>query len=269
MNRTCSAEEGRVVSRERKTRVQSLVEEANPAIRNSLRIRWFTLVELLVVIAILSLLMAILLPSLSNAKKKSQQIICMSNMKSLGSVSLMYTDEQNGYLTPYSYVLNSAGSWTEWSTLWIDGGYIKLPNDGKWLYCPSWTVPSMFDTDGNLLKVGYGINKNWSVPISPPSYPYPTWRKLASIRTPEVLDFFGDTILYNTASTAHLRQNYYYSPYASTPDTTKIHLRHAGASNFWFLDGHGDSLSRSMLQGTPRPYNLTTGTTQTYNNFYP
>ncbi len=58
----------------------------------------FTLIELLVVIAIVALLMAILLPVLSNAREQGKRAVCFSNLKQLTYAWTMYADENNDKL---------------------------------------------------------------------------------------------------------------------------------------------------------------------------
>jgi prepilin-type N-terminal cleavage/methylation domain-containing protein len=62
--------------------------------------RAFTLIELLVVIAIIAILAALLLTSLVAAKKKGQQITCLSNMHQIGLASEMYCQQNLDRIVP-------------------------------------------------------------------------------------------------------------------------------------------------------------------------
>jgi prepilin-type N-terminal cleavage/methylation domain-containing protein len=55
--------------------------------------RAFTLIELLVVVAIIAVLVAILLPALSNARVQAQSVACMSNLRQVAIADFSYASE--------------------------------------------------------------------------------------------------------------------------------------------------------------------------------
>jgi prepilin-type N-terminal cleavage/methylation domain-containing protein len=65
----------------------------------------FTLIELLVVVAIMGILMSLLLPSVSQARKKVKLSVCLSNMRQVGLSLVIYTSENDGTLPGPVYSL--------------------------------------------------------------------------------------------------------------------------------------------------------------------
>jgi prepilin-type N-terminal cleavage/methylation domain-containing protein/prepilin-type processing-associated H-X9-DG protein len=74
----------------------------------------FTLIELLVVIAIIAILMAVLMPALSTAKKIATGAVCMGNLKNLSAGWVMYADDNNGLLMCNGACYETAADGTPW-----------------------------------------------------------------------------------------------------------------------------------------------------------
>ncbi len=69
----------------------------------------FTLIELLVVIAVIAMLLALLVPALSRARKQARAIVCQSRLRQWGTILATYAQENNGRLP--CNLDGSAGEW--------------------------------------------------------------------------------------------------------------------------------------------------------------
>lgn len=82
----------------------------------------FTLIELLVVVAILGILTSILLPSISQARKKAEAAISTSNMRQIGNAFMIYSIDNNGGLPPSRYPEGTQSAWPEYVKEILDIG---------------------------------------------------------------------------------------------------------------------------------------------------
>lgn len=109
----------------------------------------FTLIEILVVVAIVALLLAILLPSLSRARRQSQSVLCSSHLRQLSHGWHMYSDDNNDVVLPGRYAKEAGG--TANPANWYHVGNGKkyrprwIPTMGKYVGVYGFQRPSTTD----------------------------------------------------------------------------------------------------------------------------
>lgn len=209
----------------------------------------FTLIELLVVVAIIAILVAILLPSLANARNQAKSVVCASNLRSSFSLELMYSSEYNGVVPSY-YYNSSSGLEMAWSDWLATNGYLK--NNNKSILLCSIQAPYFFSTNpldytkyrtyGMIHDFsGTVMNEVWTAPINNVNVFYKLGN--ATVNTAN-LPILADTV---NIKDSQLRQ--YYAFWSNDySGGSHIHLRHPGKkANIVFADGHAESLTNKEL----------------------
>ncbi len=95
----------------------------------------FTLIELLVVVSIVALLLAVLMPSLRQAREQGKMAVCASNLRQIGTAVHAYATENDGHIPrgpepahPFDFAANTLAT----NQLWIgEGGFGPPPTHPK------------------------------------------------------------------------------------------------------------------------------------------
>ncbi len=122
----------------------------------------FTLIELLVVVAIIAVLVAMLLPALSEARNMAKKAVCLSNLRQIGLASNQYIND-NGDTYPMGYTWQG-NVWNKMPPQTL-GLYIKEvvgKRNSTWL-CPSDEVPYEYGSAPyKYLSYGENGGMNWN-----------------------------------------------------------------------------------------------------------
>jgi prepilin-type N-terminal cleavage/methylation domain-containing protein len=236
-----------------------------------MRKKGFTLIELLVVIAIIALLVAIILPSLAQARAIAKETVCKSNLKQMGIGLQFYANDWTDYCMPLVYKNRF------WWGMRVDAngnptagqGIVDHKKGVLWPYllsgersddlfaCPAFPWGS-YNTPSSLpgqITSAYGYNgyylspkcTGWSGVIGKKP-----WKKITTVERPDMVFAFGDSAIADVGSSSTLPQVSVYldPPYIlsfsgtwqknTTPTT---HFRHNRQTNILCIDGHCQDFS--------------------------
>ncbi len=190
----------------------------------------FTLIELLVVIAIIAILAAILFPVFAQAREKARSISCLSNLKQLGTASIMYAQDYDEMVLPHCIRDFSDPSGPVYS-YWFEEAMPYVKN-AQVFVCPSHR--GAVGGHGFVGSYAY-ICDGFTLDPADPNYsglPYGGIYSLAELHYPAELIMLGES------QKATCRVCPEYHTHAFPPVWPVQKNRHQGGSNYLFYDGH-------------------------------
>jgi len=198
----------------------------------------FTLVELLVVIAIIALLISVLLPSLSQARKQAKRTICASNQRSLALAVHSYANDHRDRLITAG--LAHGGSVNEQAT-WLHT-LKKDYNNALVARCPSDRSPywdEYLPETEQLRRTSFGTNYYTVHEIGGRG----PWNQLSMFRTPARTAYFvelAEVGPYAVSDHVH-PENWWSDPERLAAEEMELG-RHLKQANYCFIDTHVEPL---------------------------
>ncbi len=264
-------------------REELFMSHASPLVGHRRR-AGFTLIELLVVISIIALLISILLPALSGARKSGRAIKCQSHLHTLGQAMQMYADfyedviplsespQVEGSMQWASALLpslghgnmNQAGPFVNSSPGFNQRSFIEVLRRQEPFQCPEFPNPDQpLDYVVNGFEQPYTLGENPGPAGSGPQPQGPSFsanrRQFANLTK---IDQPTGRIIYVVEGHANLPTTTMWLhdlfsprqlPFGSLPRIASD-MRHPGGINALFFDTHVERMALGKIDsGYPRP----------------
>lgn len=254
--RTRRQQDGKKGRREEKKARQ--VRNPQSEIRNGKYPKWkaFTLIELLVVIAIIAILAAILFPVFAQARAKSRQAVCASNLKQIGTAFAMYLIDYDECLPDRRDLKTSLPGgyrpWSSWPPSDPRTGWAAIVLEPYTKNFDIWSCPAV---KGSALGEAVQVVQRLNTAPNAPAARYWMWR-FDRMETPIPQDnFWGKTenqalddlraannpitgIPEGTAEVEMVVDPYFPRTIPTVADELKGRSVHSGGRNRLFLDWH-------------------------------
>lgn len=191
--------------------------------------RGFTLTELLVVVSIICLLVSVMLPSMTRAMRKSEQVHCLANQRQLYLAWALYSTNNNDELSPSLYKLKHFAASDE---------VFVCKSAGEAGSC-------------------YGISNTMGGSFRDGVTPYQRFHEISHITNSLVfmdMDSSGERVCWPLLRDSEGRRWLWRPPdITGLPGLTN---RHSNGCNMTFADGHGemnrwkDARTTGLIKGT-------------------